>query len=35
MRERKRGVLLCQLSIVIVIPPPLPVPPRVHREVQR
>ncbi len=32
MRE-KRGFLLCQLSIVIVIPPPLPVPPRVHREV--
>lgn len=34
MRE-KIGVLLCQLSIVVVIPPPLPVPPRVHREVQR
>lgn len=34
-RERKTGVLLCQLSIVIVIPPPLPVPPRVHRKMQR
>lgn len=33
-RDGKKVFLLRQLGVVVVIPPPIPVPPRVHSEVQ-